>query len=41
MDYTAPVAFVAGGIQQSGKKKDPEEKKDEASDDGKLKVYVM
>lgn len=30
-DYTAPVSFVAGGIQQSGKKKD--KKEEEAEDD--------
>lgn len=34
MDYTAPVSFVAGGIQQSGKKKDPVDEK--LSEDGKF-----
>lgn len=32
-DYTAPIGFVAGGIQQSGKKKEEEAKK---SDEGKF-----
>lgn len=32
-DYTAPIGFVAGGIQQSGKKNEEENKK---SDDGKF-----
>lgn len=31
-DYTAPIGFVAGGIQQSGKKKEEDAKK---SDEGK------
>lgn len=32
-DYTAPIGFVAGGIQQSGKKKEEEAKKlDEGKD---------
>lgn len=31
-DYTAPIGFVAGGVQQSGKKKEEESKK---SDEGK------
>lgn len=41
MDYTAPVSFVAGGIQQSGKKKDPVEEK--LSEDGKFvaKIYPI
>lgn len=30
-DYTAPIGFVAGGVQQSGKKKETD-KKDDASD---------
>lgn len=30
-DYSAPIGFVAGGIQQSGKKKEAESKK---SDEG-------
>lgn len=28
-DYTAPIGFVAGGIQQSGKKKEKENKQEE------------
>lgn len=34
-DYTAPIGFVAGGIEQSGKKKEKQEEKEE-SDKGEL-----
>lgn len=36
-DYTAPIGFVAGGIQQSGKKKEEESKK---SGDGKWLLFI-
>lgn len=36
-NYTAPIGFVAGGIQQSGKKKEEEKAK---SDDGKLSIEI-
>lgn len=36
-DYTAPIGFVAGGIQQSGKKKEEATVK---SDDGKNKSKI-
>lgn len=35
-DYTAPIGFVAGGVQQAGKKKDQEGESDKSEDeDGK------
>lgn len=37
-DYSAPIGFVAGGIQQSGKKKEDEPKK---SDEGKCKMKCI
>lgn len=33
-DYTAPIGFVAGGIQQSGKKKDKEQEAKDGSNEG-------
>lgn len=32
-DYTAPIGFVAGGVQQSGKKKENEIKEEEEGKD--------
>lgn len=32
-NYTAPVSFVAGGVQQAGKPKEEEKKDDDDSDD--------
>lgn len=37
-DYSAPIGFVAGGIQQSGKKKDGDAKK---SDEGLCEYFVF
>lgn len=37
-DYTAPIGFVAGGIQQSGKKKEAEAAK---SDEGKNDLTIL
>jgi Tuftelin interacting protein N terminal. len=32
-NYTAPVNFISGGVQQAGKKKENEEKEDDDSED--------
>jgi hypothetical protein len=40
-DYTAPVNFVSGGVQQSGKNKKPEVNKPDSDDDGNGKSGIQ
>lgn len=42
MDYSAPVSFVAGGIQQAGKKKDPaDEAAEQKSDEDGIEIQFL
>ena len=39
-NYSAPIGFVAGGVQQAGKKTEENEKEDDDSDqDGKVNLH--